>query len=115
MPVAAPHPCATPGCPILVQRGQASCAAHERTHERQRGSAAARGYDRRWRKYRLWFLREHPLCVLCLVEGRTEPATVVDHIHAHKGDHGLMWDTSNHRAVCRTHHDQRTDEGDFGR
>ncbi len=42
-------------------------------------------------------------------------ATVVDHVKAHKGDQQLFWDETNHRAVCKPHHDARTDEGDFGR
>jgi 5-methylcytosine-specific restriction protein A len=63
----------------------------------------------------LRYLREHPLCVVCGAEDRTEAATVVDHIVAHKGDERLFWDAANHRAVCRRHHDERVDEGDFGR
>lgn len=115
MPTSAPHGCTYPGgCPELV-RGRSRCPAHERQAEAHRGTAHERGYDARWRKYRLTFLAQHPLCVLCLAEGKVVPATVVDHIHAHKGDQTLFWDPDNHRAACKPCHDQRTDEGDFGR
>lgn len=98
-----------------MPRGRARCPNHERQRERARGSAHQRGYDARWRAYRKKYLEEHPLCVLCQAEGRVEPSTVVDHIKAHKGDEALFWDPTNYRAVCKRHHDQRTDEGDFGR
>jgi len=114
MPTAAPRPCAAPGCPELV-RGRPRCEKHTQAKERARGTAHERGYDRRWQAYRVSFLRANPICVLCLAEKRVEPATVVDHVRAHKGDHVLFWDPRNHRAVCKPHHDQRVDEGDFGR
>jgi 5-methylcytosine-specific restriction protein A len=69
-------------------------------------------------------LLRHPLCAECAagvpftdgtVVVRVTPATVVDHIRDHKGDLTLFWDPKNHRAVCRKHHDQRVDAGDFGR
>lgn len=119
MPTAAKHPCLTPRCPALIPRGKTRCAACEREAElrdrTRRGSAHERGYDARWQKYRLAFLAAHPICVLCEAEGRVEPATVVDHERAHKGDQQLFWDPNNHRPVCKPHHDARTDEGDFGR
>lgn len=66
----------------------------------ERGSAASRGYDSRWAKYRLAFLRRHPLCIRCRAAGQTTPASVVDHIQAHKGDQSLFWDKANHQALC---------------
>ncbi len=75
-----------------------------------RASAHARGYGRDWRKYRVAFLCTNTTCVLC-----GEPSTVVDHVRAAKGDENLFWDESNHRALCKRCHDQRVDEGDFGR
>jgi 5-methylcytosine-specific restriction protein A len=115
MPTSAPHACSAPGCPVLVPSGQGRCATHERKADRARGTAHSRGYDARWQKYRRTFLAANPLCVLCTAEARVTAATVVDHVRAHKGDQQLFWDPTNHRAVCKPHHDQRTDEGDFGR
>lgn len=68
-------------------------------------SSTARGYGYRWQQYRLRFLAEHPLCVMCKQAGRVEAATVVDHIEPHKGDDALFWDTDNHQALCKRCHD----------
>jgi 5-methylcytosine-specific restriction protein A len=115
MPTLPPHACAKPGCPEKVPHGRARCPTHERAKERGRGSAAARGYGRDWQRYRARYLLDHPLCVLCAAAGGVTPATVVDHVVAHKSDEQLFWDPENHRAVCKPHHDARVDEGDFGR
>ncbi len=119
MPTSAPHACPAPGCPRLVPAGQSRCDEHELKREAvdraRRGSSHTRGYDARWRSYRLTFLGANPLCVECSAAGRVTAATVVDHIRAHKGDPSLFWEPTNHRAVCKRHHDQRVDEGDFGR
>lgn len=70
-----------------------------------RPSARQRGYDHRWEKARIAYLRAHPLCVMCKERGRIEVATVVDHIKPHKGNAGLFWDRDNWQALCKTHHD----------
>lgn len=111
MPLSAPHGCPEPGCPNLAPRGQARCASHEGKRDRERGTAAQRGYGPRWKRYRAWYLREHPTCEI--TPGCPRPSEVVDHIKAHKGDEQLFWDPSNHRAGCRPCHDRRVDEGDF--
>lgn len=73
--------------------------------ERWRGSAYQRGYDSRWNKARRTFLQANPLCIGCLAVGRTEPATVVDHVDPHHGDPDKFWDTSMWQACCKWHHD----------
>ena len=87
-----------------------------RTHaakqfDEERASSFARGYDKRWAKARETFLRQHPLCACpdCQ-EGkiRTIPATVVDHIIAHRGDKGLFWDESNWQPMSKQCHDKKT-------
>lgn len=70
-----------------------------------RPTAAERGYGARWRRYRERFLTENPFCVLCERLGRTTPATVVDHIVPHRGDHHLFWKPENHQALCKPCHD----------
>jgi 5-methylcytosine-specific restriction protein A len=70
-----------------------------------RGSARARGYDHRWDKARLRYLRDHPLCVMCEARGLVQAATVVDHKVPHRGDQTLFWDEGNWQALCRPHHD----------
>ena len=76
-----------------------------------RGSADARGYNAQWRRARKAFLQRHPLCAECLKEGRTTPATVVDHIVPHRGDTKLFWDEGNWQPLCETHHNKKTGSG----
>jgi 5-methylcytosine-specific restriction protein A len=71
-----------------------------------RKSAAQRGYGSRWQKYRLGYLRSHPLCVMCARQGRNTLSTVVDHITPHKGDQSLFWDKTNHQGLCQPCHDR---------
>ena len=77
-----------------------------------RPAAARRGYDSAWRKARLLFLAEHPLCVTCQAEGCLTPASVVDHIKPHRGDWRLFWDSANWQALCKRHHDSKTGRGE---
>lgn len=87
-----------------------------KTHKplERRASAAKRGYGRRWQKARIGFLTKHPLCIMCLAKGRSEPATVVDHIKPHKGDMTLFWDRSNWQPVCTVCHARLTVQYDGG-
>ncbi|MDL2207048.1 HNH endonuclease, partial [Eubacteriales bacterium OttesenSCG-928-N13] len=83
MPRKPDRPCRHPGCAALSDG--AYCPAHRKQYAR-RESAAARGYDAKWQRERLRFLRTNPLCVRCRAEGRLAPATVVDHIVPHRGN-----------------------------
>jgi 5-methylcytosine-specific restriction protein A len=80
----------------------------KRELDRQRLSAAQRGYGSRWREARARYLAEHPLCASCLAEGRLTAATVVDHVIAHGGDRQLFWDCENWQALCKRCHDSKT-------
>ena len=115
MPIAPWRPCPTPQCPRLTRRGP--CVACRRAQDQQRGSAAARGYGRRWQQYRAWVLRQHPLCAPCQATGVMRAATVVDHITPHRGNQTLFWDTRNHMPLCRSCHNRKTatQDGGFGR
>ena len=109
MPIAAKKPCAQMGCRVLVTSAQGRCDAHRRQARREfdssRGSASERGYNHRWAKARATYLRSHPLCVMCRERGRLVPATVVDHIKAHKGDQDLFWDVEgNWQSLCAPCH-----------
>lgn len=61
----------------------------------------------RWRKARLRFLTANPLCVYCEQQGNDAPATVVDHIKEHHGDHDLFWDEENWQPLCASCHSGR--------
>lgn len=68
-------------------------------------SRESRGYDRKWKRYRLSFLSRHPLCVMCTTKGLVTAATIVDHRIPHQGDMAIFWDTSNHQSLCKPCHD----------
>ena len=58
-----------------------------------RPSAAARGYDGQWRRFRAAYLRRHPLCADCLEGKRAVEATEIVAIRAAdetetEADHG---------------------------
>ena len=78
--------CKKPGCHNLTDNADGYCDEHQqeckplRRYDDKRGSSAQRGYGSRWRRYRIWFLKHHPVCAVC---GRL--ASVVDHIVPHKG------------------------------
>ena len=92
-----------------------STAEVKRALDRQRPSAARRGYGPRWRRARAAYLARHPLCVPCKAAGRLVSATVVDHVVPHRGDPVLFWDESNWRGLCKPCHDAKTErEGRWG-
>jgi 5-methylcytosine-specific restriction enzyme A len=87
----------------------------KRALERERPSAARRGYDSRWRRARRPYLARHPLCVRCHAKGHVVAATVVDHMVPHRGDERLFWDQANWAALCKRCHDGKTArEGRWG-
>ena len=96
-------PCNFPGCRALVDG--AYCDKH-RPAARPRLSAAKRGYDRRWQRFRDWYLRRHPLCIN-FAECRN-PATVVDHIKP-AGRGAPFWGSEEfYQAMCKACHDRKT-------
>lgn len=98
MPLRAPSPCSSPGCPALaVERGR--CAQHRRVNTR---SSAALGYGYGWQQKRARFLREHPICEEC----RVVPATEVHHLLP-KRDGGSD-DPMNLSALCVRCHSRLT-------
>lgn len=118
MPTKPKRPCNKIGCRALTTNTY--CDDHKKQrrkqYDQQRGSAAQRGYDARWRKFRRYYLNRHPLCVRCQGKGGLTPATIVDHIVPHRGDYRLMWDTDNWQSLCKQCHDIKTatEDGGFG-
>lgn len=74
----------------------------------KRGTRTQRGYDNRWARAARAFLRDNPLCVHHLEQGRSVPATEVDHIIPHKGDQALFWDVDNWQSLCKRCHSAKT-------
>lgn len=116
MPWKAKRPCRYPGCAKIIETGKLYCAEHEpfspqAQYEKERMTAAQRGYDRGWQQARTAFLNNHPLCAECERQGKYTPATVVDHIIPHRGNKKLFWDISNWQALCETCHGRKTRSG----
>ncbi len=100
------RPCNYPMCPNLtIDR---YCESHTQANERHRGNANQRGYNYKWRKVRLSYLRDNPLCIYCRNKGLYTPATVIDHIKPHKGNQTLFWDRNNWQPLCKKCHDTKT-------
>lgn len=114
MPIAPARPCAVSDCPNLTTNKIRYCDEHLKQTTKERQSSSQRGYDYHWQQSRSMYLREHPLCVWCHMQGFVVPATTVDHIVPHKGDYNLMWDTNNWQALCTRHHNIKTASMDGG-
>lgn len=107
MPTRAKRPCRTPGCAGHAER-DGYCQACVRRTERERGSAAQRGYGHRWRKLRLMYLRAHPLCAEC-----GAPATDVHHLRPKAAGGPDAWD--NLQSLCHACHSRVTAADAWGR
>ena len=81
------------------------------TAKPKRANSNARGYNHKWRKARLTYLRREPLCVQCKADGKVVAASVVDHIVPHRGDSKLFWNTDNWQALCQRCHNRKTARG----
>ncbi|GBR25539.1 hypothetical protein AA0488_0675 [Kozakia baliensis NRIC 0488] len=77
------------------------------TSDKARGSAASRGYGRRWQKARAAYLAENPVCQ-CDDAACQRPATEVHHIKAHRGDYDLFWNPSNWQGLTKECHSRLT-------
>jgi 5-methylcytosine-specific restriction protein A len=87
-------------------------APKNQVHDLWRGSAASRGYDGAWKRFRAGFLRSNPLCADCFAAAVLTPASEVHHIRKLR-DHPelrLVW--SNAMGLCRPCHSTRTANGE---
>jgi 5-methylcytosine-specific restriction protein A len=75
-------------------------------------SAAKRGYDRRWRAFRKWFLMENPICRDCLARNQYVVATEVHHIRKIADHPELRLDVSNCMSLCTSCHGRRSARGE---
>ena len=87
---------------------------HQPKRVELRGTAAERGYDAAWRRFRLWFLSQPGNQVCCF---RDDPrhkhecslaATIVDH-KTPLNHGGERLDATNCRPVCSIAHQRLTD------
>lgn len=103
--------CAEPGCPELTENGS-KCDEHRKVdrarQDAHRPSAAARGYDAKWRKIRKAFLLDNPFCVICGAD-----AEVPDHYPKTRRE--LLEEGVDNpddpkflRPLCVSHHNSET-------
>ena len=57
----------------------------------------------KWQKIRKAHITEHPLCEMCLQQGKTTLARVVDHITPHRGNEVLFY-SGPFQSLCYPHH-----------
>ena len=118
MPLKPLKPCKHITCKELTRDGLCEKHRLERVQEyNNRRPEYHKWYSQtRWRKARLVYLRQNPICVYCQQDNKLTPATVVDHIKPHKGNKRLFWDSHNWQALCKVCHDTKTatEDGAFG-
>lgn len=112
--------CNKVGCPTSHRNDYGFCDAHHalgKKTKQSRVSSTKRGYNYRWQKARITWLRSNPLCRIHSENGIVKAAEVIDHIIPHAGDQGLFWDKSNWQPLCKACHDHKTatEDGAFGR
>lgn len=113
-------PCAWPGCNALVQ-GVSHCPRHKPLADERRAEQLKKAHKvynkrrdesdsfystERWRKFRAYYLRLHPLCVECERQGRVTAAVILDHIKPLKQHPELALDWHNVRPLCRACHNR---------
>lgn len=107
MPYKPASSCLIPGCPHPATV-HGYCSQHYKAYRQSLVIPGGPQYDRHWRKARSHYLNQHPLCVMCMKEGRVEEATELDHVIPHKGSFDLFWRQSNWQGLCVHHHGAKT-------
>lgn len=105
MPRRPKRPCSHPGCPELVE-GR-FCKAHEKAYNQlyekyRRDPKTHKRYGRVWKKIRARYIKEHPLCEMCLKETKAILAEEVHHVLplSRGGTH----DERNLMSLCKSCH-----------
>lgn len=84
---------------LLCECQRETNRARKARHDRNRPTAAKRGYDHVWRKARTDYLAAHPYCAMC-----GNPSVTVDHIIPHRCDRALFWNRTNWQPLCTRCH-----------
>lgn len=98
--------------PVHLPPGVTVATRARRRYDAERGSASARGYDRRWERFRAWVLATWPLCRDCEAAGRVTASNEVHHIAKLRERPDLRLDPDNVLALCKPCHDTRTGRGE---
>lgn len=100
-------PCKKPGCPNLIKTKDRYCAAHASRDSRRTKKTDKLYGSYRWKQVRALKRKLSPLCELCLSEGKTTLAQMVDHIVEVK-DGGERFDIDNLQSLCSACHNEKT-------
>ena len=60
-----------------------------------------------WKKFRVNYLKRHPLCIECKKVDITMKATIIDHIIPINSG-GDPWDENHMQPLCYVHHNKKT-------
>ena len=107
MPRKPRRPCGVSGCPLFAVEGGQFCEKHLKQQREQydryeRAPDVNKKYGRAWKRIRDRYAAAHPLCEMCLKEGRLTPVEEVHHILpiSKGGDHR----DSNLMSLCQSCH-----------
>jgi len=92
--------------PTVYRPHSGGAKAGSPRYDRERGSAASRGYDRQWIKASRQYRSEHPLCEYCEMNGLVTATALVDHLYPHKGDTDIFWLRELWVSSCTTCHSE---------
>ena len=100
-------PCRYPGCPNLCEKDY--CSEHaglmaKSYNKYTRSNNHNKRYGREWKRIRDRYANSHPLCEMCLKEGRYTPMTEVHHILPIK--QGGTNENSNLMSLCHSCHEK---------
>ena len=101
--------CAYGNCSRLAVSGGQYCYDHKklmdkRYNDYQRRPEIKKKYAGAWRKIRKRYVEKHPLCEMCLREGKYVPVDEVHHILP--ASRGGTHDESNLMSLCRSCHNK---------
>lgn len=102
------RPCSYPSCPNRCD-GQ-YCEEHSKLMNRhynkfERSADSNKKYGRAWREIRRRYVSAHPLCEMCLKEGRLTPVDEVHHIVP--VSRGGTNEFSNLMSLCQSCHTKK--------
>ena len=107
MPKSPVRGCAYGRCNKRAMPGSQYCEEHKKLVDQQynrftRIADTSKKYGRAWKRIRGRYAREHPLCEMCLAEGRLTPVEEVHHIIP--VSRGGTHDRSNLMSLCQSCH-----------
>lgn len=99
--------CAAFPCKNYAEPGSAYCTEHRRPRAPKETDPFYLSV--KWRRFRGWYLAQHPLCEMCEREGRGPVVAVMVHHRQAIKEGGALTDESNCESLClRCHAETHT-------